>query len=189
MAQSPTTTKIMIIRHAEKPPASGQPFGVTADGVQDEESLIIEGWQRTGALACLFAPSRGPLQDAQLATPTFLFAAESKSGGGSKRPVETITPLASKLGLTPKTHKKNAIDKLAEDAMTCGEVALISWQHEDIPTIANAIVGNSTTVPQSWPAHRFDIVWVFDLDRSSKSYSFKQVPQRLLAGDSPDPIS
>ncbi len=189
MGQSPTTTKIMIIRHAEKPPASGQPFGVTADGVQDEESLIIQGWQRAGALACLFAPSRGPLQDAGLATPKFLFASESKSGGGSKRPLETITPLASKLGLTPKTHKKSDIDKVAEDAMSCGDVALISWQHEDIPTIANAIVGNSTTVPQAWPGHRFDIVWIFDLDRSSKSYSFKQVPQRLLAGDSPDPIS
>jgi hypothetical protein len=189
MAQSPTTTKIMIIRHAEKPPASGAPFGVTADGVQDEESLIIEGWQRAGALACLFAPSRGPLQDAELATPKFLFASESKSGGGSERPVETITPLASKLGLTPTTHKKTSIDKVAEDAMSCGDVALISWQHEDIPAIANGIMGNSTTVPQSWPGHRFDIVWVFDLDRSSKTYSFNQVPQRLLAGDSPDPIS
>ena len=190
MAADPITTKIMIIRHAEKPPTPGAaPFGVTADGVQDGESLIIQGWQRAGALACLFAPSRGPLQDAELAMPKFLFASESKSGGGSNRPLETITPLASKLGLTPKTHKKSSLDKVAEEAMACGDVALISWQHEDIPAIANAIVGNSTTVPQSWPGHRFDIVWVFDLDRSSKSYSFKQVPQRLLAGDSPDPIS
>jgi hypothetical protein len=189
MPASPTTTKIMIIRHAEKPPSTGEPFGVTAEGVQDPESLIIDGWQRAGALACLFAPSRGPLQDAQLATPEFLFASESKSGGGSKRPVETITPLASKLGLTPKTHKKSDIDKVAADAMACGGVALICWQHEDIPSISNAIVGDSTTVPQSWPGDRFDVVWVFNLDQSSNSYSFKQVPQRLLAGDSPDPIS
>jgi hypothetical protein len=183
-----STSKIMIIRHAEKPPDSGGPFGVTAGGDQDAESLIIQGWQRAGALACLFAPARGPLQDAELAVPQFLFASASKTGG-SERPVETITPLASKLGLTPKTHNKSDLDKVAAEAMACGGVALISWQHEDIPAIANIILGNSTTVPQKWPGDRFDIVWVFDLDKSSSSYSFKQVPQRLLAGDSPNPIA
>jgi len=188
MAAVPTTTKIMIIRHAEKPPDKGQPFGVTAEGVEDAESLIIQGWQRAGALACFFAPTHGPLQDPELATPQFLFASESKSGGGSARPVETITPLASKLGLTPKTHKKSDIDKVAADATACGGTALVSWQHEDIPCIANVIVGNNTTVPQKWPGDRFDVVWVFDLVTSSKSYSFSQVPQCVLAGDSPDPI-
>ncbi len=54
--------------------------------------------------------------------------------------------------------------------------------------IANLIVGNETTVPQKWPGDRFDVVWVFDLVTPSSSYSFSQVPQRLLAGDSPDPI-
>jgi len=188
MAAAMTTTKIMIIRHAEKPPDSGEPFGVTAEGVQDVESLIIQGWQRAGALACFFAPAHGPLQDAELATPQFLFASKSKSGGGSGRPVETITPLASKLGLTPKTHKKSDIDKVAADAMACGGTALICWQHEDIPAIANVIVGNHTTVPQEWPGDRFDVVWVFALGTSRNSYSFHQVPQCLLAGDSPDPI-
>ena len=72
--------------------------------------------------------------------------------------------------------------------MACGGTALISWQHEDIPCIANVILGNQTTVPQKWPGIRFDVVWVFDLDASSSSYSFNQVPQRLLAGDSADPI-
>ena len=83
MATAPTTTKIMIIRHAEKPPLSGPPFGVTAEGNQDVESLTIEGWQRAGSLACLFAPAHGPLQAPELATPGFLFASESKTGGGS----------------------------------------------------------------------------------------------------------
>jgi hypothetical protein len=188
MAAVPTTKKIMIIRHAEKPPASGEVFGVTAEGDQDAESLIIQGWQRAGALACLFAPTHGPLQNPELATPQFLLASDSKSGGGSERPVETITPLASKLGLTPKTHHKSDIDKVAADAMAGGGTTLICWQHEDIPSISNVIVGNQTTVPQKWPGERFDIVWVFDLDIASNSYSFSQVPQCLLAGDSPEPI-
>jgi hypothetical protein len=188
MAAAPKTKKIMIIRHGEKPPASGEPFGVTADGEQDVESLTIQGWQRAGGLACLFAPTRGPLQDAQLATPRFLFASESKSGGGSQRPLQTITPLAEKLSLSPTTHKKTALSTVAADAMACGGTALIAWQHEDIPLIANIIVGNDSTVPQKWPGHRFDVVWVFDLDVSSGTYSFNQVAQSLLAGDSPDPI-
>ncbi len=189
MAAVNATAKIMIIRHAEKPPADGEPKGVTADGEIDAESLTIQGWQRAGALACLFAPTRGPLQDAQLATPQFLFASQSKDGSGSKRPLETITPLAAKLGLTPETHKKSDIGKVAALAMACGGVALVSWQHEDIPAIAGAIMGNSTSVPQTWPGNRFDVVWVFDLDPSSNHYTFKQVPQCLLAGDLPSPIS
>jgi len=79
------------------------------------------------------------------------------------------------------------IDKLAADAMASGS-ALICWQHEDIPSIANVLVGNQTTVPQEWPGDRFDVVWVFDLGTSSNSYSFNQVTQCLLAGDSPNSI-
>ena len=124
MATAPSTSKIMIIRHAEKPAEGGSPFGITPEGDQDAESLIVEGWQRAGALACLFAPARGLLQDVKLATPQFLFAAESKSGGGSKRPVQTITPLASKLKLSTKTHKKSDLEKLAAEATACGGTAL-----------------------------------------------------------------
>ncbi len=90
--------------------------------------------------------------------------------------------------LTPETHKKSDIDKVAVDAMASGGTTLICWQHEDIPSISNVIVGNQTTVPQKWPGDRFDIVWLFDLDKASNSYSFNQVPQCLLAGDSPEPI-
>jgi hypothetical protein len=66
---------------------------------------------------------------------------------------------------------------------------LIAWQHEASPAIANQILGNDTTAPQKWPGSRFDLVWVFDLDAGSGTYTFTQVPQLLLAGDSPDVIS
>lgn len=194
---TPTTTKIMVIRHAEKPPTSdddssgksdsleGPPFGVDADGKNDNESLIVRGWQRAGALTCLFAPSFGALQNAELATPQFLFASDSKS----QRPLETIAPLGAKLGLDATVEKKGDYKKIADEAMACGGIALISWQHQDIPHIANHILGNKTTAPQKWPGDRFDVVWVFDLDPTTKLYSFSQVPQCLLDGDSPDPIS
>jgi len=41
-------TKVMIIRHAEKP--VGQINGIDESGNQDSNSLIPQGWQRPGAL-------------------------------------------------------------------------------------------------------------------------------------------
>ena len=58
---------------------------------------------------------------------------------------------------------------------------LISWQHELIPAIARAILGGGQDVPQHWPDHPYDLVWIFD--RVGGGWSFAQVPQQLLAGD------
>ncbi len=184
-----STTKIMIVRHAEKPADVPPPQGVDIDGNADPESLIPQGWQRAGALACLFAPSRGPLQAPELATPQSLFATGVGHHSHSLRPQETIAPTARKLGLAIDTSNlKGDETAVAQAAMACGGVALIAWQHQDIPTIANAIVGNDSTVPQQWPGDRFDLVWVFDLQPGG-TYSFTQVPQLLLAGDLPSVIS
>jgi hypothetical protein len=191
----------MIIRHAEKPPSSdddatdaggstgtqpleGPPYGIDANGDQDNESLIVQGWQRAGALACFFAPTNGPLQNSGLATPQYLFASDS----ASQRPLETIAPLGAKLNLKPTTDTKGNYIEIANAATACGGVALICWQHKDIPGMANEILGDKTTAPQKWPGDRFDVVWVFDLDSSGKHYSFSQVPQCLLASDSDKPI-
>jgi hypothetical protein len=184
----PQASKIMIIRHAEKPSGAGAPFGVTGEGVQDIESLLVVGWQRAGALAVLFAPSDGPLQSPALARAQYLFAAGDQSGGKSKRPLETLSALAQKLAIEiDATNTTGQEAQLAARAMESGGVVLISWEHKHIPLIANAILGN-TTAPQSWPDNRFDIVWVFDLDAGSGTYRFSQVPQLLLAGDVPSTI-
>jgi len=61
-------------------------------------------------------------------------------------------------------------------------IALIAWQHEEIPAIGEAILGSKPGTLPKWPGDRFDLVWVFDLDKSG-SYKFSQVPQMLLAGD------
>ena len=178
-------TRIMVIRHAEKPADTGAPFGVNADGNQDPESLIVQGWQRAGAVASLFAPSRGPLQSPDLSTPQFLYASGTAKHSSSERPQETITPLASKLSLSLNTNfLKGDEANMVKDAISQNGVVLICWEHQAIPDIANNILGNTTTVPQKWPGDRFDLVWVFDLDASTGGYNFTQVPQLLLAGDS-----
>lgn len=197
---TPTTPKIMIIRHAEKPYDDYQ--GVTPKGNDDKDALIVPGWQRAGALAVLFSPFNKALQNNQLATPQLLYAAKpndlSKADSNnddttdhdskSKRPVETITPLSQllQLAINENFGSEEYADMIAE-AQQQQLPVLIAWQHQKIPLIANIILGN-TSAPQKWPSKRFDLVWVFDLDTTTGTYSLTQVPQNLLAGDLNTPI-
>lgn len=186
-----SATKIMIIRHAEKPTTTPLANGVTITGSQDKDSLIVLGWQRAGALVALFAPSRGPLQSSELDTPQFIYATSTSDVEGN-RPEETITPLAAKLGLTPNKSFANSQEQAAAaSAMSCNGIVLICWPHGKIPKLASYIPlssNNKNPVPQSWPSDRFDVVFVFDLDTSAGGYIFSQVPQLLLSVDSSDPI-
>ena len=181
-----TAPVIMVIRHAEKP--AGPLGGVQLDGTQDKDSLIVQGWQRAGALAVLFDPARGSLQSNALVVPEYLFASKYDPTKHSKRPFETIEPLAAKLGVTiDDTFKEGDYGDMVSAAFSCAGPVLIAWQHEDIPSIGNQIVGNSSTVPQKWPGDRFDVVWVFTLQGGG--YAFTQVPELLLAGDQSSVIS
>jgi hypothetical protein len=190
-----TATKIMIIRHAEKPTTTPPPptYGVTITGAQDPDSLIVQGWQRAGALVTLFAPSRGPLQSSDLATPQFIYATSTSDTEGN-RPEETITPLAKQLNLVPnESFSKSQSGECATSAISCNGVVLISWPHGQIPNLCGGIPlspNNKNPVPSTWPSDRFDMVFVFDLDPSEATfgYTFSQVPQLLLSGDSSEPI-
>jgi hypothetical protein len=109
----------------------------------------------------------------------------------SLRPQHTVLELATVLGPTAQfvlDYSKGKEDKLVEAAIAANGPVLIAWEHEAIPDIANRILGNKTTVPQHWPGSRFDLVWVFDRPDASSAWSFAQVAQMLLSGDSPKPI-
>ena len=187
---SKRATKILLIRHAEKPGKDSAPYGVTADGERSKESLAIRGWQRAGALADLLAPADGHLRHPSLAQPQFLYASKPLRRKGSRRPIETITPLAQKLAVRLNSNfARNDYENMLEEVFLCAGVVLICWQREYIPEIATYILGDNKIVPQHWPEDCFDIIWVFDLDRSSNCYKFRQVPQKLLADDLAGPIN
>jgi hypothetical protein len=192
MSNTPTTTKIMIIRHAEKPYTNTdgkQYLGVTPSGKDDKEALIVQGWQRAGALAVLFSPFNKALQNPALATPQILYASVPGTESKSKRPVETITPLSELLNVTiNENYGSTDYTAMVADAQQQNGTVLIAWQHQHIPAIANSILGNESA-PQKWPGDRFDLVWVFDLDPSTGQYALTQVPQNLLAGDLNTPIT
>ena len=188
-------TKIMVIRHAEKPEGAVQ--GVDADGNDGKEFLVVQGWQRVGALVRFFAPSSAQFQRPGIGQPQSLFASgpvsKKNAGSGSKslRPEQTITPLSKFLGTKVPLNLSFAEGEetqVAAAAAASGGVTLIAWQHEEIPAIADAIPGKTGVVPSKWPGERFDLVWVFDLQANGK-YSFSQVPQMLLAGDLPSVIA
>jgi len=177
-------TKIMLIRHAERPAKVGSPYGTTPEGNHDVNSLSTMGWQRAGALVGLFAPNNGQSQDSRLAIPGNVFATNVGHGSESKREQQTVTALASKLGLDVSAkYLKRDHEEIVKDVLASDGVVLICWDHKGMSAIANGILGNTTTAPQKWKRKRFDLVWVFDWDSSTQSYSFTQVPQKLLPGD------
>lgn len=179
----------MLVRHAEKPDRDGEPFGVNEKGTRNKEALAVRGWQRAGALATLFAPTAGHFQHRALAKPQFLFASKPLRRKGSRRPIQTIRPLAQKLTLEINSDFQRAdYESMLEDVFSCKGVVLVCWQREYIPQIGAYILGDGSKAPADWPEDRYDMVWVFDLDRSSRRYIFKQVPQKLLNGDSRSPI-
>ena len=112
MSNSPT--KILIIRHGEKP---GDP---ATDSADDGRDLSPRGFERAAALAVYVPDTFGP--------PDFLFATEETKH--SNRPVETITPLAKVLGIEINSkHADDDFRKVADDirdnAKYSGKLVLI----------------------------------------------------------------
>lgn len=176
-------TRVMIIRHAEKPGADGKPRGVDLNGKQRDGSLTVTGWQRAGALANLFAHPSAP----RLITPSVIYASDPDHG--SSRPLETVLPLSLKLRVKPiRSFAKGQEADLANSVLSQEGAVLISWQHERIIEIASHLTVSAPPnyrLPSNWPDERYDIVWVFTPPTMfHRRWTFTQVPQMLLAGDS-----
>jgi broad specificity phosphatase PhoE len=178
-------TTILIIRHAEKPDGINQ--GVTEKGTSDSESLIPRGWQRAGAWVSFFS-SGGLFKPDRIfvaAMGKTKIAPGEKVGSRSVRPLETVTPLAAKLGLTPdQKYSKGEEPDLTKAITNLDGLTLICWQHEAIPQIASLIKGSNNLIPDPWDSTRFDVVWRLTRGDQTEPWVFDQVCPCLLAGDS-----
>jgi broad specificity phosphatase PhoE len=176
--------QVLIIRHAEKPP--------------DEDKsvhLSERGEKRARALHELFEASPG--RPDPFPPPDFIFATHPSEA--SRRPVETVTPLAGKLKLPindtfrnhllepdsagGKDRKKGILDlsrELFSDKRYQGKTVLISWHHGTIPHLARAL--KAADAPRDWDHNTFDRVWQITYDDKGNT-TFTDRPQRLLAGD------
>lgn len=144
----------------------------------DKESLIVRGWHRAGALAVLFDPANGSLQNANLAVPKVTYASDpdkgsqeadddGKVGSKSKRPFQTITPLAERLGIKDKVNVKFA--KGEEKQMVASVLAETGGRSHLLATRKDSrhrqayrrVETADKPIPSKWSSNRFDVVWVF----------------------------
>ena len=186
--QFPDTRMIMLIRHAEKPlHPSGSPHGINPDGEEDPHSLTVTGWIRAGALVELFAPSRGA-PPAELRRPDTIYAS-AHAGGHSKRSMQTVTPLAARLGLqVVKRYAAGDENHLTKEISARPGATLIAWHHEALHKIPEHLGKVEPIPPDYWPPDRFDVIWTFTPDGNGV-WRFAQMPQLLLPGDLPYPIA
>ena len=209
MSQPPPEA-IYIIRHGEKPadlppadhghhaPVPTAPFGVDYQGNQDEHSLLPRGWQRSGALAALFAPALGVPQAGLLVPAALLSPPYADKNGNDTttghRTCQTIQGLGARLNLQiASDFTEGQEPQLAASVVsTYSGVVLICWEHRHIPAIASSLPTTpGTVIPQKWDGARFDVIWTFTLVPGSApaQYNFGQVPQQLLSGDADTTIS
>jgi broad specificity phosphatase PhoE len=182
-----TPSVIMIVRHGEKP-TSGKPHGVDLNGDHDHNSLTVVGWVRAGGLVELFAPVYGEPAPG-LRRPDLIYASVSE-GGRSKRSIQTVSPLASRLGVDIDCSFAHGEEqKLAKHLRTgtgTGNI-LVSWHHATIHTIVEHLGPVAPQPPRKWPSSRYDVVWTFT--RSGDGWVFDQVVELLAPDDLPEPIS
>jgi len=186
-----TALTVLIIRHAEKPGEAWPGPGLASNGVSDDKSPVIRGWQRAGAWASLFG---GGLGGEDFPTPDIIYAANPNTNGSahpdhgpSRRPFETVAPLAAKLQQKPVTKwaQGQEVELAAEVVKRTGTV-LICWEHKNIisallPAIASY---GALKLSVDWPGDRFDVVLSFDRATASAGWQFKQLFPKLLSGDS-----
>jgi phosphohistidine phosphatase SixA len=170
---SSPATKVLIIRHGEKPGDPG------TDNADDGRDLSTKGFERAAALAVYVPATFGP--------PDFLFA--TKESNHSNRPVETITPLAKALGIKINHGHANGdfttvANHIRENPKYAGKLVLICWHHGNIPDLTVALGGSPPFKP--WPGKVFDRVWSLNLPipAAAAGIQVQNIPQMLLFGDS-----
>ena len=178
---------INIIRHGEKPEVQDDgtvvpPLTVLAPGDSGKNDLSPRGGQRAGALVRFFAPHGGDHVD----RPAALFAAQANGQFTSLRTQQTIAPLAALLKLVPTyPAPPDGVADAATVILAAASPTLVCWEHKNIAKLVTAITGNASLAPH-WSGKRFDMVLV--LERDDAAWTLTQVPQRLLDGDSTDPL-
>jgi hypothetical protein len=187
---------ILILRHAEKPESDGD-NGVDATGSPDPRSLTPLGWQRAGAWTEIFSPSLGAAPG--LPTPTTIFAsapathaemAAGRGGSKSRRPLETVTALATKLEIQIDLRFSKGQEKELATALSATDgVVLVCWQHEDIAAIAKALAPDLGDIPNGWPSNCFNVIFKFDRTGGAAPWNFEQVIPIVFAGDRSTAIS
>ena len=197
MGTNTQPVQILIIRHGEK---VGDPKKNNDGG----RHLSVQGSARAAALPSLFGPAQPQLsckfdhkaaefigsyrqiplkgKASRFSTPNYIFATQISKH--SKRPIETVTPLAMAMNLPINdgfTDNDADIQKMTNAILNDypGSVILICWHHCKIADIARAL---GVSRPPKSDGKVFDRVWQITFPKGKAS--LKDMPQMLLFGDS-----
>jgi hypothetical protein len=158
--------QVVIIRHAEKPPTG--------------DDLNAKGRQRAAALTPYFLETPEVLE---YKTPVAIYAQKSTESHKSRRPVDTIKGLAKALNQELIQYPREDAMVMIKDIMAKpeyeGKMVLICWSHTGIPDMAKAF--GVKEVPE-WSGSVYDRTWIITFNKGVAS--FKNVPQKLMYGDS-----
>jgi hypothetical protein len=162
--------RVILLRHAEKP--------------LDESDIHLSerGESRARALVVLLATERvlgtnGP--------PAALFAPKVTRRGHSRRPYETLEPLAEHLRLSIQTpYGPSDCAALAKHVLSDpdldGKTVIVCWIHDYLPALAKAL--GVKPEPVRWKGSVYDRVWVITYE--DHRVVLVNLPQNLLPGDS-----
>jgi hypothetical protein len=183
---------VLIIRHGEKSGEQWPGPGLTKNGNPNDKSLVIRGWQRAGTWAALFGT---PLGGADYPRPDRIFAVDPKGDPRqkpSRRPYETVTPLAARLGFPVEKRVQGQEAKLAAEINALIEgVVLVCWEHKAIVgALLPALLGKNPPpgVPRKWKETRYDVVLRLDRAAPGDPWMFRPLYPCLLSGDSDEPM-
>ena len=163
--------QVIIIRHAEKP--------------DEGDDLSLAGRERAAALVPYFL---GNLDVLEYKAPVAIYAQGPKTDGSSRRPVQTVKPLANALNLPViDKYTREEFPLMVEEVRSRpeyeGKMVLICWEHKVIPGIAKAF--GAMDAPDKFRGDSFDRTWVITFKPGGKVV-YKDLPQKLMYGDSPD---
>jgi len=183
---------VCIIRHAEKQKKTellkdGQERVVYKKNGQPvyTQNLSLKGWERAYALAPYFTNKN---ESMPYGKPVALFAPSLGEKDRSLRPLQTLTPLSHLLHIpvqqpfAPEQYAQ-LVEQITTTTEYDGKFVLIAYEHEHIPSLAQAF--GASSAPTSWKGDLFDRIWVIRFDEKTKAVaSFENLPQQLMYGDS-----
>ncbi|MBV8919249.1 histidine phosphatase family protein [Bradyrhizobium sp.] len=136
------TKTILVMRHAEK---SGDPL---------DPNLTDKGRERANALVDYIPNAFGSI-------PKFLFA--SAVSKHSRRPIETLEPLAAKFDLSiDSTFADQDYGALAHHLRHSGQfddvLSVVCWHHGNIPSLMHALKADASDYPDPWERDIFNLI-------------------------------
>ncbi|KAI1825743.1 hypothetical protein F4861DRAFT_164032 [Xylaria intraflava] len=146
-AVSAAEPTVYLIRHGEKP------------SDDDETGLSAQGEQRAQCLRTVF----GNASDYNIG---YILAQMPKSSGKRERPLLTVEPLATDLGLTVDTScdrdDPECVQKAVENYDGDGNI-LICWEHKQLNNIAEQLGAKDV---DNYPDDSYNLIWTQPYDYS-----------------------